>query len=327
MKFFFQYLRQKLRTLLCITSFIIIFSISFALYHLPIAAVLYPAFVCFIIGCILIIVDFKRVREKHITLKKMQYVPVSAFAEIPEYSRIDDADYRKIISVLCKQYTELEDLTTAKYNHMIDYYTLWVHQIRTPITAMYLQLQTEDSQFSRALQSELFKIEQYVEMVITFLRLDSEYSDYVLRTYQLDSIIKQAVKKFASEFILRKLSLEFTPTNISVVTDEKWLSFVIEQIISNALKYTPNGKIKIYAEEQKILCIEDTGLGISPEDLPRIFEKGFTGFNGREHQKASGLGLYLCKRVCNNLAHKISAESVPGIGTKIKINFSQKNIN
>lgn len=326
MKFFFSYLRQKSKTLLCIASFTIIFAASFALYHLPINAVMYPAIICFIIGCILMIYDFSRIKNKHKLLKQMYNVPASVLHSFPEYSRIDDKDYQAIIASVCAQYKHLENITDDRYRNMINYYTLWVHQIKTPISSMYLQLQYDDSLSSRQLQSELFRIEQYVEMVMTFLRLDSEYSDYLIKSYDLDKIIREAVKKYASEFILRKIALDLHPTNITVITDEKWFSFVIEQLVSNALKYTPSGTIKIYSESQKILCIEDTGIGITEEDLPRIFEKGFTGFNGRENKKASGLGLYLCKRICTNLGHNIYAVSTVGKGTTIKINLSQVKI-
>ena len=138
--------------------------------------------------------------------------------------------------------------------------------------------------------------------------------------------VKAAVKKFSGEFISRKISLDMTEIDGTVITDDKWLSFVIEQVISNALKYTPKGTISIYMEEPKILCIKDTGIGIAPEDLPRIFEKGYTGYNGRADKKASGIGLYLCKRICTNLGHQISAVSEPDQGTLIRISLKQERL-
>lgn len=166
---------------------------------------------------------------------------------------------------------------------------------------MKLSLQGEDSALSRRLSADLFRIEQYVDMVLVYLRLDSEYTDYVFKECNMDEVIKNSVKKFASEFIGRKLSLEYEPADVTVVSDSKWLGFVIGQIISNSLKYTETGGIKIYFEEPKMLVIEDTGIGIAEEDLPRIFEKGYTGYNGRSDGNASGIGLYLCRRICGNL--------------------------
>ena len=134
------------------------------------------------------------------------------------------------------------------------------------------------------------------------------------------------MKKFSSDFIDRKLSLVYEPLNITVVTDEKWLSFVIEQVLSNALKYTPSGSIKISLVGEKTLRIEDTGIGIAAEDLPRIFENGYTGYNGRTDRKASGIGLYLCKRICRNLGHSITASSTVDVGTVIDIDLSQRKL-
>ena len=172
--------------------------------------------------------------------------------------------------------------------------------------------------------AELGRIERYVEMALVYLRLDSESSDYVIR--ELDPFIRRSVKKFAGEFISKRLSLELEPSGASVVSDEKWLAFVVEQVLSNSLKYTREGSVRIYLAEPKTLCIRDTGIGIAPEDMPRIFDKGYTGLNGRADLRASGLGLYLCRRVCRKLGHGISAVSAPGEGTEIRIDLSSYDL-
>ena len=148
----------------------------------------------------------------------------------------------------------------------------------------------------------------------------------MIREHDLDAIVRQAVRKFAREFIARKIQLVYEPVNTTVITDEKWLSFVIEQVLSNALKYTPSGSITISLEAPKTLCIRDTGMGIAPEDLPRIFEKGYTGYHGRADKKATGIGLYLCRRVCSNLGHTITAKSTVDLGTTIEIDLSRKKL-
>ena len=177
--------------------------------------------------------------------------------------------------------------------------------------------------FRSRLSNELFRIEQYVEMVLTYLRLNADSTDYLIKEYDLDKIIRRSVKKFAGEFIERKLTLSYTPAEAQIITDEKWLSFVIDQVLSNALKYTPSGEISVYFENGRIV-IKDTGIGIAAEDLPRIFENGYTGCNGRRDRQASGLGLYLCRQICENLGHKISAESAVGEGTTVLIDVSRK---
>lgn len=179
---------------------------------------------------------------------------------------------------------------------------------------------------ARRLSSDLRRVEQYVEMVMVYLRLDSESTDFVIRTYDLDGIIRAAVRPFAGEFIGRRLQLHYEPLDYRAVTDEKWLGFVIGQVLSNALKYTSRGGITISMPEHGILSIRDTGMGIAPEDLPRIFERGYTGCNGRTDRRSSGIGLYLCRRVCDALGHTITARSAPGEGTEIRIGLRRRGL-
>lgn len=186
-----------------------------------------------------------------------------------------------------------------------------------------LLLQDADTDEQRALLEQLQSVEQYVEMVLGYLRLESPSSDYVIRNYALDDIVRQVVRKYASQFIRRRLRLEYTPLNVSVITDEKWLLFVIEQVLSNALKYTRSGSVSITLEAPKTLCIRDTGIGIAPEDLPRVFEKGFTGCNGRTDKRATGIGLYLCRRILEKLGHTIAITSTVGEGTTVRIGLQQ----
>lgn len=171
------------------------------------------------------------------------------------------------------------------------------------------------------------RIEQYVDMVLCYLRLDSEDTDYMFQEYGMDGIVRQALHRFSSSFINGKIRLEYQPVKSRVLTDEKWLLFVIEQVLSNALKYTKSGgRIWIEEAEPGILCIGDTGIGIAPEDLPRIFEKGYTGYNGRCQKKASGIGLYLCSRICNRLGHRIWVSSAVGAGTRVYLDVRKAHL-
>ena len=320
MKLFFEYLRLKIKTLILLLSFFVIFALSFMLFRLPLPAVIYPAVLCFISGILYMIIDFRSFSEKHRELDNLTVMRSFLISELPEEKGIIDSDYLKIIALLRDELEKSETASAVRYRNMTEYYTVWAHQIKTPIASMKLTLQNEDSELSRRLTSELFRIEQYVEMVLTFLRLDSPSTDYVFNEYALDLMIKNTVRKFANDFISKKLSLEYEETGISFVTDEKWFSFVLEQLISNAIKYTREGGIRIYAQGKK-LFIEDSGIGIAPEDIPRIFENGYTGINGRGDKSASGIGLYLCKRVCDNLGVGISAQSSPE-GTKICLDIT-----
>ena len=326
MRLFLHYLNQRRRIFIVGVVFCVIFAVSFLLYHLPIGAVIYPVLLCAALGSLIMVFDFLRVKREHETLMSIRSITDAIDGLFPKMDGIKDEDYQQIIRMITEEHSEFHTQTNRKYADMIDYYTVWAHQIKTPIASMRLHLQNEDSALSRTLTSDLHRIEQYVEMVLTFLRLNSDSTDYVIREYDLDSIIKGAVKKFSSEFIGRKLSLVYEPVNTTVVTDEKWLSFVIEQVLSNALKYTPAGSIFITLENTKTLRIRDTGIGIAPEDLPRVFENGYTGYNGRSNKKASGIGLYLCKRICTNLGHIITARSIVGVGTIIDIDLAQTKL-
>lgn len=323
LKLFLVYLKQHFKSIIIFILFSAVFAVTFALYGLPFKAVLYPAILCAVIGAVFIAVDYSRVLKRHRQLRRMRELAASLITSLPVPDGLIEEDYQTVIENLRSEVAGLEEAAAARYSEMTDYYTMWVHQIKTPISSMRLTLQNEDSVQARRLSSDLFRIEQYVEMVLAFLRLDSVSTDYVFKEHSLDDIIKQAVKKFAREFISRKLRLIYKPVNYSVVTDDKWLGFVLEQVLSNALKYTREGGVSIYMEEKDILCIEDTGIGIAPEDLPRIFEKGYTGYNGRTDKRASGLGLYLCRRICKNLGAEIWASSHPGKGTVIHINLAQ----
>lgn len=324
MKLFFAYLRQRRRVLGLLAMFAAIFFSIFALYHLPMKAVAYPALLCIGVGGIVLVRDFLRLRSKHRKLSRMTALSDVLSLGLPEPWGIEEQDYQRIIDCLTDEQKDLRQQWSGRYRDMVEYYTVWAHQIKTPIASMRLNLQNEDSALSRSLMQDLFRVEQYVDMVMVFLRLENSASDYAIREYRLDAIIKQAVKKYAGEFIARKLTLHYEPVDTTVVTDEKWLSFVVEQVLSNALKYTPQGSITITVEPQKRLCIRDTGIGIAPEDLPRVFENGYTGCNGRTDKRASGIGLYLCRRICRNLGHGISVRSEVDKGTCICIDLEQR---
>ena len=327
MKLFLTYIRSKTKVWALYLVFAAVFFAAFALYRLPLEAVIYPALLCLLIGTAVVILDFSKVKKRHEALNNLRDITELIGEELPVGNSIEEADLSGIISKLSEENAAQYELSEAKYREMIDYYTVWAHQIKTPIASMKLTLQNEDSQVSRKLSSELFRIEQYVEMVLTYLRLDSESSDYVFKEHDLDTVIRASVRKFAPEFIGRKISLDYKGINKKIITDDKWFSFVIEQVLSNALKYTREGSISIYLKDEKNLCISDTGIGIAKQDLPRIFEKGYTGYNGRDDKSASGIGLYLCRRICKALGIGIGVTSEIGVGTTVEISLKQKQIN
>ena len=319
MKLFGSYLKYRIKFLIASIVVVGIFSSSYLLFDMPPIAVLYPLILTIVIGLISMAIDFVFFVKRHNQLIQMH-------DELPTPKNQIEEDYQLIISKLNEEAKISQQNSSAKYTDMVEYYTVWAHQIKTPIAAMRLNLQSEDTESARKLMGDLNRIEAYVEMVLTFLRLDSNNTDYLIKEYDLDEIIRPAIRKFSREFILKKLKLEYEPVSFKTITDSKWLTFIIEQVISNAVKYTSEGSVRICMNEPGVLCIEDTGIGISAEDLPRIFENGYTGFNGREDKRASGIGLYLCKRIADNLGHKIYAESKVGEGTKIFLDMRAKKL-
>ena len=293
------YIKKRRKAGLVFSGYTLIFAIVFYLYSLPLDAVLYATILCLSFSMPLFIYDVYKYHLRHkILLSLMNRITVN-IEEFPKASDLVEQDYQTLLTLLFEDKAKITSKADVSQTEMIDYYTLWAHQIKTPISAMRLLLQTEGSTQNSELSTQLFKIEQYVEMVLGYLRIESTSSDLVLSQYYLSDVVKQAIRKYATIFIGQKITLDFKEMDCMVLTDEKWLVFVIEQILSNALKYTKSGTISIYMEAEKTLVIKDSGIGIASEDLPRVFEKGFTGFNGRMDKKSTGIGLYLCKKILN----------------------------
>lgn len=304
----------------------IIFGVVMYLYRLPMEAVVYAACLCAVLGVILFLVDSLYYRKK---LEHLDWQIEAIKNGVEHFPKAEDEQerlYQELLEISRQERLEQVAALMNEKKEVTDYFTLWTHQIKTPIAAMDLLLQQpiegEEEQYhqKRQIQSELFRIEQYVEMVMQYLRLMDGINDFVLREYDLDDIIRQALRKYAPMFIRKNLTLSYESVDIKVATDEKWMVFVLEQLLSNAIKYTSSGGVRIYMQGG-CLVVEDTGIGILPEDLPRVFDKGYTGYNGRSDKKASGIGLYLVKKVLGKLGHKIFAESESGEGTRMKVLF------
>lgn len=326
MKFLKNYFKQRLGVIVIMLLFAGVFALVFALFSLPMKAVYYPFLVCGVMGAVILAADMARTYKKHRSLEEIKRNGAQSLLLPDVCSTVVEKDMAEIIKALCSEFGEAKYEYDESRRKASEYYTLWAHQIKTPISSMYLMLYSEDTPLSRMLLSDLSRIERYVGMALTYLKLDSDGSDYVLKRHSLDKLIKKSVKSFSSEFILRKLTLTYDGTEKSLITDEKWFCFVLEQLLSNALKYTPSGGITISIGDDNILCIADTGIGIAPEDLPRIFEHGYTGENGRKNSSASGIGLYLCRRICDNLGIKLSAASEPDVGTKVYLDLTQYDL-
>ena len=319
------YLKRQYKLLLLLAGTVCVFAAVFALYDLPLEAVAYAGVLCLALGLVLFAVGYSRFLRRHRELRQLLRQTGEKALPLPPARGLLEEDYQALLREVCQDRARLAAENENRLRELTDYYSLWAHQIKTPIAAMDLLLQEDDSPHRGELEMELLKIGQYVEMVLSYLRLDSDSTDYVLREYSLDDILRQAVRKFAKMFILKKITLDFQETGKTVLTDEKWLLFVVEQVLSNALKYTPaGGTIRIYGDGATVV-IADSGIGIREEDQARVFEKGFTGYNGRADKKSTGIGLYLCRQVMDRLNHSISLTSRPGQGTLVRLDLSRES--
>lgn len=250
-----------------------------------------------------------------------------------ETALLNQKNYEKMLEIkdsplsraLCKRAEENKIFKVLEEKRRADvknYLTIWTHQIKSPIFALKLLLKKDEINKIEC-EKEIFEIEEYVGNILGYARLNADSTDYVFDKYNLDEIIRGVIRKYSIQFIGKNNRVDFFETKKIILTDAKWFSFLLEQIISNGIKYTKNGRVAIYLKKDE-LVIEDNGIGIMPEDLPRIFDAGYTGYNGRLEKKSTGLGLNLSKNIGKSLRVTLRCESEPKIGTKMYINL--KNI-
>ena len=348
MKLFLDYI-SKIKFYIILQLFpVMLAEIIFFLYQLPIEPMVYVTVFWLITGICACLNGFYRYRKKVEQLELIAAAPDINLSQMDSPVGQDERFQQEIMQQLNQMRIDVENASQKSSEDMTDYYTMWAHQIKTPIFALRLLLQ-ESPEENKEKLSELFKIEQYVEMVLGYLRTEDMSSDLKLSRCSLDRIIRDQIHKYAGIFVSKKLTLTYESISQDVLTDEKWLGFVIGQILSNALKYTRTGGIRIYLEkklsldtddvsisignddcnkvENFTLVIEDTGIGIRAEDIPRIFEKGYTGVNGRDDNRATGIGLYLSNKIMRKLGHRLYITSTEGKGTKVFLEFSVEDLN
>ncbi|MBE6904861.1 MAG: HAMP domain-containing histidine kinase [Ruminococcaceae bacterium] len=319
-----KWIAFRCKFLLAVTGGSILFVILSLLSHVDARPSVYGAGLCLFVTLIWSIYDFIKFTHKSSQLARMLHYSQTALEPLPDPFDFIEEQYQQLIMELYHDLTAKISEEEKIKSDREDYYILWVHQIKTPISALRLLLHSDDLQKNAfAMEQELFKIEQYAEMVLQYLRLESLSCDLLLQEYSLYTLVKQAVKKYAGAFISRGLSLDLAEFGFFVITDEKWLCFVLEQLLSNSVKYTFKGGVNICMdpESDRTLLITDTGIGIREEDLPRVFDRGFTGYNGRMDRVSTGIGLYLCKRVTDRLGITLHISSKCNKGTQYRIYF------
>lgn len=329
------YIRARYRVLVAALVWVMIFFCLFILSHVPLSALWYPTQLSACIMLLYVAYDYIGFVRKHRRLKEAKRHIDITTDNLPDACNLIEEDYQNLLETMLYRKNEMiADIRMARKD-MLEYVTLWSHQIKTPLTALKLTAGDLAESERTEMLARLFEMEQYVDMMLQFLRMEGEGNDLVLKPYSLRGMVNQSVKYFARIFISKGISVRVqVDEQLSVVTDEKWLVFVLKQLISNALKYTEHGSITIRAERPEAasevfkpsasvrLVIADTGIGIAAEDIPRIFERGYTGYNGRKDKKATGLGLYLTDRIIHMLGHGIRIVSDVGRGTSVELIFS-----
>ena len=328
---FIQFLKDKQNFF--ILYVIIMFFVSLMMFvsvDSSVSNIIYINVVIFVIVSIYVIIEYYYNRGFYLELNNLVESNHEEFlATLPEPRNNEQQLYLELLKKVNGMYVNrLQKLYNEKRDHQ-DFITSWIHEVKVPIAASRLLMENSDGRTVESLvdkfEDELDKIENYVEQALYFTRIDSFSRDYFITEVPLNEVIKKSVKKFAKSFINKQIRFHMDDIQQVVHTDSKWLGFIIDQVFSNSLKYTEEGEeISVQFEEdrkEKRLLIQDTGIGIKPEDIGRVFDKGFTGSIGRSHAKSTGIGLYLAKQMALKLGHDLSIQSEEGKYTRCIIHF------
>ncbi|WOY88366.1 sensor histidine kinase [Ligilactobacillus murinus] len=262
------------------------------------------------------LVAFSRWQRK---LKQLQLLQTNFSHELlPLSTSQAEMLYQQIAEELEQKLVAELEHSRLKKQEMLEDFGIWLHQVKTPVSALDLLIQAQGN--DPKMRAELFKVNEYLQLMLNYLRQQLDNSDLVFEQVALDQVIKEVLKKYALFFAQKGLRVEFVDLDAKVTTDKKWLIFILEQLIFNAIKYTNTGTITFIFNGDH-LAIKDTGIGIKAQDIPRVFDKGFTGYNGRQDQRASGLGLYLSQKVATKLGCQLELTSKVGQGTTVKVYF------
>lgn len=255
-------------------------------------------------------------------LRLHQFLSNVEIEMLPEFTdtRMISQDYQKIILALDEYHRDNYQKLANFDKGLLDLTTLWIHQMKVPLSALDLMVQTDRLTVSDV-ENQVIELDNYLNILLSYLRLRHTATDFRFEKFEVADIIRTVIKKYANQFILKDLSVTVTGS-YQVTSDKKWLTVAIEQLINNAVKYTKKGSVAIVLDQG--ILISDTGIGILPEDIPRIFDHGFTGFNGRKMQKSTGLGLYLTKDILKQLNFDIKITSQIDQGTEVKISQVNK---
>ncbi|WP_142828236.1 sensor histidine kinase [Planococcus soli] len=306
----------------------IIFGVIYFLNRQPLSLFFYSMQVSAFLLLIYLFIHYFQYARRYKLISSLDLVTASSLEDLQSISGPVDRLYIEKMETLLGQLRESENLHAERQTDQLDYFTLWLHQIKTPIAAISLLTQSSKAAEAKQISQELVRLEDYTHMALNYIKLEESGTDLDLSLVDVDELVKKAIKKYSILFIYKGIRLDYQPLGMTVLSDGKWLQNLLEQVLSNSLKYTPQGTISIYRDslQAETLIIEDTGIGIRSEDLPKIFNKGYSGMNGRLHEKSTGLGLFLSKKICQRLGHRINIDSLPDQGTRVAIDMSRADL-
>ena len=323
-----SFLKDKILFLLA-QSFIIIFLVLMLdVYHIGLYAIILISMTIVIISFAALAYEYlirsryyNRLNKTLESMEQKQYI--ASLLEAPNFAEAE------VLCEILKHVTKAMNDEIASYKISQDeyreYIETWIHEIKIPISCIDLICQNNRNDITKKISEETVRVDSYIEQALYYARSKNVASDYSIRRLSLDSLVKAAVKKHSKQLIGCGAQVKLDNLDHTVYADEKWLDFIIGQIIANSIKYKKDALTLSFSasenQENIILSIQDNGIGISESDLGRVFEKGFTGENGRAFAKSTGIGLYLCKELCNKMYLGLEAQSTVGNGTTIHITF------
>ncbi len=294
------FLKSILNEIIIVVMFLLLFLLIFFLFNLPLSAYVLGA------GIILFIMVI------------YWLVQLSGFkAEVKKEDLIHELEY---------ELQHVKSNQTAYQESVENYFLTWVHQMKTPITASKLLLERNEENVVNRVRQEIIQIDNYTSLALSYLKLMNQETDMSFSKVSINDLVRPLIMKYSIQFIDQKTKIHYERCEDEVLTDAQWCSIMIEQLLNNALKYARGKDIWItFDQQQRVLTIRDNGIGISRADLPKIFDKGYSGYNGRLNDKSSGIGLFIVKHISRHLHHKVEVQSELGEGTTFHIYFPKNN--
>ena len=331
---FSDFIKDKVLLIVCVLLTLISIEILLLAYHIGMIAQIYIAGIIIIVITISILFEYKRKQHFYNQLKnnmeelKEKYL-ISEIIKSPNFT--EGKILKEVMQDAGKSMLENVNYYKRIQEEYKEYIELWIHEVKIPIAASKMIIENHKNEVTKSIDEELDKVENYTEQALFYARSNAVEKDYIITKTNLKEIVNGAILKNKSTLLNEKVALELKDLEQEVYTDSKWATFIINQIIQNAIKYSKeeNKKIEIFAKSRNdkvILYIQDNGIGIKKGEVTRVFERGFTGENGRLiGQKSTGIGLYLCKKLCDKLSLGIELNSEKDKGTEVRLIFPKNS--